>query len=491
MTKTPSCSKCLSEYDCKSKVPKVLPCGNSICVECCKLEQKCSFCKSDHSHPFPTNKFILSLLSNEPEPLSEEQLDEIRQKNKTLEQNIQKCRENINQQYLAIESEIDARTEKLIEDLKKSRSSLIKKLNEHKSNDLVLLDSIPIPKINKDQSSDKLNENIDHGLRRVEFFKTNFAKPHVHYVKSNLKLDLNSFLGKLEDFNYDQKLVSRSANYNSSTIDFKKFRSFEYKIPFNCKNIILAFFPDSTLIKVVEEGLQDNFQFTLNIDLVESSKIVRKVSESIGAYRLKKVVTNNYNKFFVILISNKFNELQDYLKLYDENLSLYKTKGLSHTPLNVLMCDKFVYLIKQNYQIDKYDFSFKLLETYSLQHVNRSEAFYMPKNYYLIQIQNDRLFFLDLEKAKVRMVSERNGKVVKSFDIEFSRDLCLIQMDSNDLLYVLNRKNFKLTVYNLDGILLAQKKIDPRRVDEIDYFHAYSDQRISILDKKNCLVHLV
>ncbi|RNA40511.1 hypothetical protein BpHYR1_001656 [Brachionus plicatilis] len=491
MTKSPSCSKCLSEYDCRSKVPKVLPCGNSICAGCANLEEKCPFCKSEHSQPFPTNKFILNLVSKEPEPLSDEQLDEIRQKNKALEQNVQKCQEHINQQYLSIEHEIDARTEKLIEDLNKSRDSLIRQLNEHKENSLMALESVPKFKITKHQNADKLVENIEHGLKRVELVKKNLSKPEIRFVKSNLKVDLNSFLGKLDTGINDNKLVSHSAYFTSSMIDLKKFRSFEYKIPFNCKNIILGFLPDSTLVKVVEEGLYDNFQFTLNIDLVEDSKIVRKISESIGAYRLKKVVTNNYNNFFVVLISNKFNESQDYLKLYDENLTLFKTKGLAHSPQNILMCDKFVYLVKQNNQIDKYDFSFKLLETYTMQGGDRSAGFYVPKSYHLVQIQNDRLFFLDLEKARVQLISERNGKVSKSFEIDFNRDLCLIQIDSNDLVYVLNRKNLKLTVYNLDGILLVQKRLDPRRIEEIDYFHAFMDQRISVLDKKNRLIHFI
>lgn len=490
MTKTPSCSQCLSEYDSRSKVPKVLPCGNSICAECCKSPSICIFCKNEHSQSY-TNKFILGLLSKSPEPLTDQQLEEITQKNKKLELIIEKFREQINQQYLVIESEIDARTEKLIDDLNRSRDSLKKQLNEHKLDALMPLDSIPIFKIHKNQDPEKLIEGIEHAFRRVENLKKNLAKPDIRFVKSNIKMDLNSSLGRLEIVNENKKLVSNSTFFSNSIIDFKKFRSFEYKIPFNCKNLIVAFLPDSSLLKVVEEGLHDNFQFTLNIDLVEDSRIVRKISESIGAYRLKKVVTNNYNKFFLVHISNKFNESQDYLKIYDENLSVYKTKGLMHSPQNILMCDRFVYLIKQNNLIDKYDFDFKLLGTYSIQTSDRSEAFYIPKNYYLMQAQNDRLFCLDVERSKIKLISERNGKVAKSFEIEFNRDFCLVQTDSNDFIYVLNRKNLKLNVYNLDGILLVQKRLDPRRIEEIDYFHAYLDQNISILDKKNRLVHFI
>ncbi|CAF0854234.1 unnamed protein product [Brachionus calyciflorus] len=486
MTKTtPTCSNCSSNFNFDSKEPKVLPCGNSICSECSDKISQCQFCQDTHQSPFPTNKFILSLLTREDN--DQESMDKIKQKNKLLEINIKKCYELIDENYSSIEKDINTRTERIIEDIKKSRDTLLEQVRDHKAKTSIPLDNTPRFKITKNQDLNKLSQNLDLNLKRVNFLMGNLHDLDIKFVKSNLKIDQNSFIGRLDSIK-----ESDASTFRSSTslfkLDDKKFTSFEYKIPFNCKNILLGFLPNRNLIKIVEMSLIDQFQYSLNIDLIEENRILCKTSEIIGAYRLRKVITNNFNNFFILLITNKFSNSLDYLKIYNENLELCKTKSLNVTPSDLYMSDKFIYLYKSNC-LDKFDYSFKLVNSLNFQQMERGLDFYVPKNYNLIQVQNDRLYFIDMDKSRIRIMSELNGKLIKSFEIEFVKDDTLVKLDSNDLIYVFNKRVCKLIVYNVDGILVAQKKLDLKRIDEIDYFHVYSNQSYSILDLKNHLIH--
>ena len=80
----------------------------------------------------------------------------------------------------------------------------------------------------------------------------------------------DSFIGRLDS------IKEANDTFRSSTslfkLDDKKFTSFEYKIPFNCKNILLGFLPNRNLIKIVEMSLIDQFQYSLLCSLALTSR---------------------------------------------------------------------------------------------------------------------------------------------------------------------------------------------------------------------------
>ena len=87
-------------------------------------------------------------------------------------------------------------------------------------------------------------------------------------------------------------------------------------------------------------------------------------------------------------------------------------------------------------------------------------------------------------------MNELNGRVLRAIDVDETNNI-LVQIDSaNERINVLNTKYYLLSVYDWDGLFLYKKKIDTK-IQSIDYFYLLTDEKFSIVDKKNNLIHFL
>lgn len=544
-----SCPICLLRYSRDSNIPKVLPCGKTICDKCIPdtiKNKPCKFCSNEHNYSkrsnFSTNDIILILLStNEGNSTFKTEskfnrntkyrrlnqvLGEVEANSKELDLSIKNSKENLIKHFSSIEKEIHTRTDKLLEELKQSRDLMLKELHAHKTSALSYLnegvdENSNILTFNKDckrnysklidtvqkmssidehelsklaQMADELNDRV---LQTKSFFE-NCIKSDLKFLKSSLKPDTH-LIGRLE---FNNKL-QESNKPRPKSHELNKVKTVKYRIPSDCNSIQLSVLPNCLILKILEMAVIENFTYILNIQLINSDGfVIHKVTELIGSYHLKRFQTNNFNDCFTILLVNKFPDSSNLLKLYDSELKLVKTIGISDRPSQVLMSQKHVYTVtthgNTSQTISKYDYSLNLVKSFG-QSSAPQDSYFMPRGFKILAFQNEKIFFIDTEKSRVRIMNELNGKIFRSFSIEanfgneqerawssYDRNYFMIKIDSVDCIHVLNKKLMRLLVFNADGLLLNQKKLDINtRVYSIDYFFALNDSIYSFIDKNN------
>ena len=159
---------------------------------------------------------------------------------------------------------------------------------------------------------------------------------------------------------------------------------------------------------------------------------------------------------------------------------------------------------KNNSFIHKYSFELTLLKSFG-QSSKDKEPFYIPKYYKLESVVNDetngeqKIYFVDYENLKIRIMNESSGKYVKKINMNISEHgvalngafgkNVLIQIDSeSQRIFILNKKIFRMFMLNWDGMLISQRDVDAN-VQAIDKFFSIKDNMFSVIDYENQLIH--
>lgn len=156
-----NCPVCINRYDQSEHKPLLMPCGKSVCQQCIEANLSasgsfwCPFCNVNHkqiNNHFPANDALVYLVKNraaitdeeieseEPSDRSSKSsnlspklaaiLDEIGIASSDLDKSIYKSAQGLNEKFARMESEINERVEKIIEDVKKARGELLKELKK-------------------------------------------------------------------------------------------------------------------------------------------------------------------------------------------------------------------------------------------------------------------------------------------------------------------------------------------------------------------------
>lgn len=152
----PHCSQKFSE----SNLPKILPCGKTLCQECEQIllrfdrhensqKFKCKLCPSEHNIPkinsFPTNEILFdfiiamnshrkSILKSQAEPNLRMNLamNHLELNAAKLDTSIANYQENVNQHFFHLKNKINARTEKIVGEFYNCRDEILKDLETRK-----------------------------------------------------------------------------------------------------------------------------------------------------------------------------------------------------------------------------------------------------------------------------------------------------------------------------------------------------------------------
>ena len=150
------CDQCEGKLD----IPKILPCGKTICSFCAPLNLlstidnkfDCLVCKNKHEVPrdgLPNNEALLKMLSIKPTRISrgklfdslQNSLDDIRKKNSFIEHGINNSNDLIKEYCMDLRSEVQLKTEQAIEQINKLNKEIIDQIDEYEQ-ELIELNKI-------------------------------------------------------------------------------------------------------------------------------------------------------------------------------------------------------------------------------------------------------------------------------------------------------------------------------------------------------------
>ncbi|CAF1037882.1 unnamed protein product [Brachionus calyciflorus] len=296
--------------------PRVLPCGESICLACIKANTNekvynCKFCNKHHDVPnegFPENRHLYKLIQSLESklyrgPLYQEirlSLNNIEEIIRDVSQDLNNGKHEIHEYCLKLINEIDLNTEKLINKINISRESLVSQvLNFEKES----LDNFDMNSKSIKNHQSTLNEsrnlveveknflkslNLDEEKLKDKISRVKTAEWRLHSEKRKLK----NTLFKNFDLNFiPNKLwlqVGRIEKVNNLEIDLKKFREIDLEKLFSSK-------PDRYHTIEVEKMDNGNFVFFY---LEQSSKNwiveIHSFEEDRTFFRCLKEVTGEY-----------------------------------------------------------------------------------------------------------------------------------------------------------------------------------------------------
>jgi hypothetical protein len=347
------------------------------------------------------------------------------------------------------------------------------------------------------------NSKADHNLiGRLEIGILRSSEQHDNHPKSEYLRTLSMM----------SPLPSQSNKSSKSPLNSGRSKTVHFKLPFNCKNMILAVLANKTVVKVSESALIDEYSYVLNLALVNSFESNKnsarvKASEEIGSFRLKKVQTSFANNFIVVNLVNKFLNTFNHLKLYDADLTCVKSLDVNYKPIEIFMNKKGIYVLavsetnKNHLNIYRYDYEMKEQEVfYFIQYTKPSSInqekfprhFFIEKNLKLVGVESDNFYFLDSEKNRVKILTKsgetKNVKIGEEYDNE-RKDILLVKVDTTERINVLNRKTYKIEAYSSAGAFLAESKVDTK-IQSIDTFFVFdSDKSYCVVDRKNCVIN--
>ena len=285
-----------------------------------------------------------------------------------------------------------------------------------------------------------------------------------------------------------------------------------YKVNPNAINVSLHVLSNKRVLKVTELAESGNdFNHLINVQVLNASNghVMTRLTEQIGMHRVKKA--HACQNYLAILLTNQFLGNYSCLQLYEttSELKLIGSLELEYRPVDVYLNERAIYVVsnKSNSFIHKYNLELKHLKSFG-QSSKEKEPFYIPKYFRLESVLHEeatghveqRIYFVDYENLKIRIMNESSGKYVKKVNINtheqatlsgmgtFGKNI-LIQIDAeSQRIFILNRKLFKVSILNWDGMLISRKDIDTN-VQNVDKFFLINDNMFSVVDYENQLIH--
>ena len=471
-----SCPKCSNQFN-QLNVPKIFPCGKTVCLNC---EQKLfegttrknetSLCTYKHSWPslnsFPINEILLeglygnrecpkSILKNKPQIDLNVRIDleNLKSNALKLEVIIQSLKENVTNRLSQIESKINECLKVCDENLMRECQNKINKLNQAASG------------ATNEQELQNITQNVKHMNTQV--------------------LELIKYLEERLNLNKNKKSVN-SAIFSPNKTKVK------YQLSKKAQNVEILTFNSNTILKITELPNQaSQLGYHVVLELIDlSGVLIKKVYENTDSFRMKKVKTNNACSHIVLLLVNNSLDLHD-LRIFDQKLNFLRKVDLNFCPIDVHINDSDIYVESNNANkiFHKYNFSLEHVRSFG-QSVDANKCYFIRKSYELVSIHNDKLYF---KSNSIKVLSETNGKclqsiVFKNYNLN-KNSIVKINMTSGDI-FVLDISRNLLHIFDTNGSHQRQIGINSK-ISSIDSFFLLSNDLICIVDKRNHYMHFI
>ena len=201
---------------------------------------------------------------------------------------------------------------------------------------------------------------------------------------------------------------------------------------------------------------------------------------------MKRIKINKQNSHIAVLLVNTL--LNKYgLLLFNIELKLLKKLDLHYIPTDIFLNDSGIY-VKSAHSgtvFHKYNYTLDHVRSFG-QTVDEDKPFYIPKNCVLTNIEDNRIFFVEPNQSKLKIISENNGKKINTIDSVKESFLVDVNLSKKNI-FVLDKSKYVMKIFNWDGHFLKDKEIDSR-IQSVDTF-CVLDDLAAINDKKNLIIY--
>jgi hypothetical protein len=531
------CSNCKNRFN----VPKILPCGNTICLNCeqnlFKWDEKeydCVLCKEKHFKPendgelteytLPVNKLVQDLLYLKPINVYRGKLYD---KAEGLLRNAQNLNQNLNLELENFNYRIQVHCDLLRDQIDIAADSQITKINSFREFFIQKVDKYEEKCV---QNSSKSTESFQSILKFTKNIDMKFKNYREIFNKPDLSddelIEMNTELTDLEN-----KLIELSNQLNFCIFDKKlSFIETENELKSNDIGVLSQYISlsavDVDLIKkaIINKPIQydytvntdendeflytticpfnlDNFLIACLIKSTNSFDFSTSYSIKIKIISHKGVLINEFSQpsdkqQSVILksLQNKvllsFRNDQGFsiIQIFDENLITtskstiydYRVENIETNGLDL------IYLITNDAEpfIHILDQDLKEFDGFG-QNSNKFKVFYL-NDYYTISIKDA---FIYLQKSNsIEIIDRKSGLVANTIKFKNSIDSYLFQADSNSTFVMLDSSAKLFQLYDFDGELLYEISFDD--IDYISNFCVTKQGGLAILDSHQHKIYL-
>ncbi|CAF0829569.1 unnamed protein product [Brachionus calyciflorus] len=500
---SPNCPYCKKEL----KSPRVLPCGETICLNCILNNIKemcieCPFCNEKHIVPsnfFPINKYAQNMIETYNSkfyrgPVFEQFKNSICTIDKLLEscsfdfnsakRQIQDyCEQVIKQIDFDIHKKIEP-FQKQIQSLQKTQEILCNEVKKYEKEWLSELDANKENLIQFHTSHMKTREEIKETkkiLKNLKFEETNLKEKILRVKSLEWKVKTNRKKFKNFIFNNQELILNNSENlYRLVKVDTSILKLKNYT-KIKLSNFLGARPDRQILVDKLNENLIFNF-----VDI--NNNFCFEVRDFKNLNQIHKSLVNNNKKNVINSIMkttrNKivfYEETYDWktLKIFDENLNLIKEVLCNNLYWCMCATEYGIFAAENNFLLC--DFSRIHVFDWSLRLINcirpNSSLYSYPSSIDMMFSNQDYLFFV--KENTVFIVSARDGRKIGEFvnrgDLEFVNENFLIFKHSKRFEFYDPNGNFVENV-KINGCLSNYSKIlmnDDRNflfLDEINNF---------------------
>lgn len=523
------CENCSCHYC----IPKLLPCGSTICEECedniwseIKKDIKCPFCNHFHQKPlngYPVNLLIQKLVKTKPHCAYDEVLykksievfdsiedqlgklkiflrlekieDKIHQhcQNllKSIDNKIKERKAQLNEFRIQFEEQIDEYERKCMENIKNEPKDVEQEMNEdieklvYEADSKLVLFRNNFKRLDLDENdlrailaeAHELNNELISSHHVHEYFA--FSGAPLLFQKSNQEL-LKEHVGELYE--------SKTTNLNSERINSTTAISFNFKngsiickssiTPVNTDKLALLF------LMYTSDAASDLFSYQIRLRLYHrtSMKLLHETSELHSTQSFTCLSVASLNSEIYIVFEDQNNDF--WLRNYDIELNLIDAVQLHFQAVSVhASLNRINIVAAQSPLIRVYDKKLNLLTAFG-QNDDPHEPYFI-KNNQKIQFQRE-LIFVDDDDYNVYIILRDSGFLIKK--IQTNQSKCLFQVDASLRIILMDPASKIFFIYDLNGDLVDQFEI--KVIKNITGFSVTKDGTLTVIDNENGTVNI-
>jgi hypothetical protein len=502
-----NCSKCSQRFD----VPKVLPCGKKICMQCIQIikiidsddelaQFKCLMCSDEHVMPkngFPTCETLMILLNEKPNEVYRSQNVE------TLKKNVNEIRlhldkidydfnngvDIIKEHCIELRTLLQLATEQSIMDLNKFNEIMIKQIDNYEKeciskftqNNRLIRDKFDL--IIKETNN--FDEEVITYLKRFQIDDIDVQKliekavtynSRLKYEKTKLANEI--FDGKIKQFIKNKKKITenvlgRFGYENMICLDDLNKRKLKNLI-FSCEksskcSIAIDMLDNGTYFIAYQNTNSTLVFFTLNDEEKSQEKIFKNTS-ILNVKRNKNQIALNY-----VLNGNNCVAIIDHqLNIIYNNFIVKKVlRGANESFLFFIadnddkMNSASLSLINQPLHL--YNWKNEFVNTIG-QRNSINDPFYFTTNIKQMNLFNGK--YICLNETQLNILDEHNGLCLKQINIE--ADKFEYDSSSKELILLINSQR-KLAYYDLNGELIKEIELNYESSPDLFKFSMFID----------------
>ena len=495
------CFICSRTFD----VPKVMPCGVSVCETCISKSYDsvdCSYCNQKHEiskNGFSTNYSIdrlLKLIEKRSKDFGFQEIKKDRTNNnlnhiydnivvkstelsnsesKSIEtmskKNYEDAKEAIENEFSEVEQKINKSVILLINDIDDLKQKILKEIQLFKKelyidlNEKFESENLSFLKFKKEINQLKNSKNLILETKKLELLENKMEfligcnKPlkkmiSIDFMKNKAVHNV-TLIGELSYGYYQYDIVSKIKHINNSEIQIEADLSPLLKQDHLNKKAF-GIFAKNKIILIYEKFFGRVLSLFINSIYLDGTVVDSNEIIGVGSFH-KHYIFDKY-----LLISFRLRKKSFALHLFNDKLELLKMLTIDHEIQDIYMANKEIYVIAMNNKslIYEYDYEF-VLKTCFGQKTNAKKAFFI--NGEIFSIFNDKIYVKT--ETQINILSKSNGETLEKIHLNLKLDR-LVQGMNDANRFILFENGKRLSLYEKEELVIENTLTNKFTFDE-------------------------